>query len=192
MTNEEILAEIREAIDLNRIAREANNDALCHAENALRNKDYMESNYEKGVEAGLASYEIEMKKAYNKGLEVAWQLVKDLRYMDYDDKIECFGLEFDGQEKWLEIIDKFIPQEAIERLQAYKREQAEIKVGDVVRVKCGYEFVVTHISEDGHLFGICGKGDVYTAIPINQCIKTGKHIDIQQMLNQIGGEESCN
>ena len=59
-------------------------------------------------------------------------------------------------------------------------------VGDVVKVKNGYEFVVTHISEGTHLFGITETGDTYTAIHKTHCEKTGKHIDIQNILSQIG------
>lgn len=61
----------------------------------------------------------------------------------------------------------------------------EIKVGDVVKVENGYEFVVTLISGGTHLFGITAKGDTYTAVHISKCTKTGKHIDIQSILNRI-------
>ena len=127
-------------------------------------------------------------EAYNKGLEDAWELAKkivvDCKDMTGKEFQDIFGYYLH------EVFVNYTPQEALAKLEAYEKEQAEIKVGDVVQVKNGYEFLVTHISkEKTHYFGITTTGDTYTSVHISELTNTGKHIDIQSVLQQIGGAE---
>ena len=134
-------------------------------------------------------------EAYNKGLNdgrnEVWELAKKLVLLD-----SSIGWEIFGTCRVLEVLENFTPQEAIAKLEAYEKEQ-EIKVGDVVTDK-GHttEILVTELNavtfggikttptdELGQL------GTVYSLMPIIQYHKTGKHIDIQSVLQQIGGTE---
>ena len=89
-------------------------------------------------------------------------------------------------------LKNFTPKEALSKIQAYEKEQAEIKVGDVVRFKKNpsCEVLITAVSRglNGvHLqtgeFG--RKGEVHSDICKDYIEKTGKHIDIESLFEQI-------
>lgn len=130
-------------------------------------------------------------EVYNKGLEdgrnEVWELASKIQGLDCKIREKIYGIY-----KMPMIFEKFTPQEALAKLEAYEKEQAEIKVGDVVKPEKGVEFVVTYISSDSHLFGITFTGDTYSALPMKYCTKTGKHIDIKGVLRQIGGDVNGN
>lgn len=131
-------------------------------------------------------------EAYDAGMREAWGLALSLRYMDYDDKLQVFGLEHDGKDKWVEIMEKFTPQEAKAKIEAWEKSKEEIKVGDVVTATSNNKnYVVTGIKQDNNSTWyvlLSGKG---LTINTKDCIltKTGRYIDIQSMLEQIGGKE---
>ena len=116
--------------------------------------------------------------------EEAWILALKLRYMDYDDKVECFDLEYDGKEKWIEIMEKYTYTEAAAKVAEWERKKEEICVGDVVECERSYGVVV-------------GAGEVYVKgftsdwTPFQwmkkSCTKTGRHIDVDAWLEQKGG-----
>lgn len=55
--------------------------------------------------------------------EEAWILALKLRYMDYEDKVECFDLEYDGKEKWIEIMEKYTYTEAATKVTEWERKK---------------------------------------------------------------------
>lgn len=120
------------------------------------------------------------------GAEKAWKLAMKLRYMDYEDKVECFGLGYDGKEKWIEVMENYTYAEAAAKVAEWKKAKEEICVGDVVECEGSYGVVVG--------VGECYiKGFTSDWTPFQwmkqSCTKTGRHIDIESMLAQIGGEE---
>ena len=122
-------------------------------------------------------------EAYNKGLNDAWELAKKL------DLLDCsVGEQIFGTYKLAEVFTKYTPQEALAKLEVYKKEQASIKVGDVVKNINTGEAVVLQIRLDG-LLNIYSIKDGMVRIGWNKTAfkKTGKHIDIQSVLGQIGG-----
>lgn len=64
----------------------------------------------------------------------------------------------------------------------------EIKVGDVVTI-IGKPVVVIWVSEDKTKVYAFGIGGFAMSYKYDECKKTGKHIDIQSVLQQIGGVE---
>ena len=128
----------------------------------------------------------DIESAIAEGQEEAWILALKLRYMDYEDKVECFDLEYDGKEKWIEIMEKYTYTEAAAKVAEWERKKEEICVGDVV--ECGGSYGV-----------VVGAGEVYVKgftsdwTPFQWmkkgCTKTGRHIDVDAWLAQIGGEE---
>ena len=128
--------------------------------------------------------ENEINEAYDKGLNDAWELIKKLTVNDYrKDGYDSDELQrIFGTENLFCILKKYTPQEALSKLEAYEKEQAEIKVGDVVEVN-GYKFLVTTVAND-HINLIDSKG--ITTWTTSTCKKTGKHIDISKILEQIG------
>ena len=119
------------------------------------------------------------------GAEKAWKLALKLRYMDYEDEVECFGLEYDGKEKWIEIMEKYTYAEAATKVAEWEHKKEEICVGDVV--EC-----------EGHHGVVVGAGEVYVKgftsdwTPFQwmkqRCTKTGRHIDVEGMMTYIGGD----
>ena len=134
---------------------------------------------------GTDTCDIESARA--EGQEEAWKLALKLRYMDYEDKVECFGLGYDGKEKWIEIMEKYTYAEAAAKVAEWKKAKEEICVGDVVECEGSYGVVVG--------VGECYiKGFTSDWTPFQwmkqSCTKTGRHIDVDAWLAQIGGD--CN
>lgn len=122
----------------------------------------------------------ELKKAeYNKGLDDAWEWLRKLLKMDVSDIYEVYGKhEYIG-----DIVDTFSPQEALAKLKAY--EDSKIEVGDIVLIY-GEEAVVTRVVDE-HANILFGDG-VTNNMPVKELVgdKTGKHIEIKSILEQIG------
>ena len=137
------------------------------------------------------------KSAYNQGLHDAWELAKRVvRSPKLVENAQIFiGENIVGIERESLLIQFFqlSPQEALAKLKEYEGAQ-EIKVGDVV-VYGDSEVLITKIykrSFDGIQLSDNNEqgsfGDTYTSRDLEYCKKTGKHIDIQSILDQIGGE----
>ena len=134
----------------------------------------------KVIEENKASYDM----GYNDGLNDAWEMARKIFAMSDNDFDDAFGDVYKE-----DVFCYYTPQEALAKLKAYE-EQSKIEVGDVVEIKDGVEGIlsgiVTRVSED---YISCvlsdGKGGY---IPIGLCKKTGKHIDIESILEQIRGE----
>ena len=123
-----------------------------------------------------------MERYYEKGLNDAWKVAKMFfADMEADEIEKIFGKDW----SYYKIMD-MSPQEALAKLEAYEKEQAEIKVGDVLLIY-GEEAIVTGIV-DGNAYVLFGDGiaNVWTVEELSND-KTGKYIDIQSVLQQIGG-----
>lgn len=113
--------------------------------------------------------------------EEAWELAKKiLLYTDHELE-EIFG----RTEPLLELT----PQEAKVKIEAWEAEK-EIKVGDVVNV-CGDIGVVTSFGTDGDSIHVIYSDGIVNSYRKDKGIKkTGRHIDIKGILNQIGGSDA--
>lgn len=129
-----------------------------------------------------------MQKTYIDGLNDAWELAKKIFKYDHKQNEEIFGYLGIGY-----ILNNLEPQEALAKLEAYEKEQEEIKVGDVLKSRLNGTKCV--VSSDKGLDGYTltfsdGSGSLMSLTYIkNNYIKTGKHIDISSILEQIGGGE---
>lgn len=129
----------------------------------------------------LQKYEeekISYSEAYNKGLNDAWELARKIDLFDGKERIKIFGYLTSEYIK-----EHYTVQEALAKLEAYEKEQNEIKVGDVI-ICYDKEGVVTKV--DDNYFNIIyedGSSDKISQIICKE--KTGKHIDIQSLLEQI-------
>ena len=91
-----------------------------------------------------------------------------------------------------DIIKGFSPQQAKARIEAWEAEN-EIKVGDEVEFDdTAYDLhrsmYVTSKYNDTDYCGICRNGDTY-CVHKSELKKTGRHIDIEGLMEQIGGNE---
>lgn len=146
--------------------------------------------YEPYLNEAAESLSTYIEQARAEGQNEAWELALKLRYMDYEDKIECFGLKHDGEEKWVEIMEKYTYPEAAAKVEAWEKAKEKIKVGDVLEgiydneVKC----IVTNLCPDNMAYLVFddGTAGVYE---LDNLKKTGRHIDIDSFLKQIGDEQ---
>lgn len=117
-------------------------------------------------------------EAYNKGLNDAWELAKKIVLPDHlggytgDELKDIFG-----KNTFASLMNTLTPQEALAKVKAYKEECSEIRAGDVVRFKDGYnESIVTKI--DGHfIYRLFRDGSVNGYAIKEDLMKTGKHFD---------------
>lgn len=89
-----------------------------------------------------------------------------------------------------DLLTELSPQEAKTKIEAWEAEKA-IKVGDVVRNvgMSDIEVVITKRYKDGTYDGINPSGAVHSGMNDKNWEKTGRHIDIQGVLDRIGGAE---
>lgn len=116
--------------------------------------------------------------------EEAWEIAKNL-FADYSniELDEIFGKGWSFP-KLMELT----PQEAKAKIEAWEAEK-EIKVGDVVNV-CGDIGVVTSFGTDGDRIHVLYLDGIVNSYRKDKDIKkTGRHIDINGILKQIGGDE---
>lgn len=124
------------------------------------------------------------------GMNRIWQVAKAIYDMDVKDIEKCFGVSGG----FWDVLRTFTPQEAKEKLEAWKKEKEEIKVNDVVHFNGqSNEYIVIEIYHEGEkneevcLYKITGDESFRfqkTSKPF--LTKTGKTIDIRKMLSKIG------
>ena len=130
---------------------------------------------------------------YNKGLNDAWELVKRIIGIVDKENHELIPAreltKIYGSNDLLDIF-AFTPQEALAKLKAYEEEQ-EIKVGDVVEFcESGEKYLIISEEDDrDYNFGVIN----LQSMKIDRICtttfafkKTGKHLDISSILEQIG------
>lgn len=133
------------------------------------------------VEAHQKGYENGYVNGLENGRNEVWKLVKTLYDMSVE-KVEKIFHETNGHC----VIRNYTPQEALAKLKAYEEAQ-EIKEGDIVDI-FGNRAVVTSFGTDNMIIHVVyADGITNTYRKDRKGIKkTGKHIDIQSILEQIG------
>ena len=133
-------------------------------------------------------HEEEYNQTFNQGAETAWELARKIVLKNgysVDDLHEIFN--FYGSHQ---VLEKYTYTEAAAKVSEWEKAKEKICVGDVVRFKenNSVEFCVTDILDDSFLYGINAEGGIYSDINIEFVEKTGRHIDIDSFLKQIGEE----
>ena len=164
-----------------KISRQAAEITRLLAENAELKKDL--EYYHTGTDI------CDIESAIAAGQEEAWILALKLRYMDYEDKVECFDLEYDGKEKWIEIMEKYTYTEAAAKVAEWERKKEEICVGDVllsnsIREKC---VVTANCNGIFTLLWKDGSSGNHGEKAVRKYEKVG-HIDVNEFLKKIGDE----
>lgn len=134
------------------------------------------------------------KKGYAKAMEDIQEAVRMLLAMDYNDK----DLHFGGSHITAEILSEFDVREIVERLEAYKKEQSEIRVGDEIDID-DIRAVVTCVDEENdRVFVLYVDGYIDEIEGIDENVKpakTGRRFgEVESLLkilkNMTGGEDS--
>jgi hypothetical protein len=125
--------------------------------------------------------------AYMRGLVDAWEAAKKMFSSMTDSDIEkAFPTEWDNG--GFKALMNLRPQEAISKLKAYEEQKAdELKVGDEVDWS-GDRFIVTRIYQplvDKRCNGIAKDGSVYMDVVCDRLTKTGRHFDIDKILEEM-------
>ena len=140
------------------------------------------------AENGNVIWEIE--QAFDRGCNEAWELARKITST-------VGGL---SSSELVEIFNAFLPRdilsnntypEAAAKVAQWEKAKEEIKRGDIIRNKysTSSKFCVTDIGCDGHLYGVGRYGLTYSNKNPEDWEKTGRHIDIDSFLKQIGGEQ---
>lgn len=121
-----------------------------------------------------------------KGQNEAWELVRKIGNIPYYEAEETFGIDF-----IFDLVRDYTYSEAAAKVAGWEKAKEKICVGDVVRVKenNSIEFCVTQIGCNGYLYGVGRGGATYSGKNPEYWEKTGRHIDIDSFLKQIGGEQ---
>ena len=131
-------------------------------------------------------------KTYEDGLADAWELARKivLSISDGGISIKDFEIIFGAGLDYKDILKIMTPQEALAKIEAYEESKA-IKVGDVVKVDgtnkdCGIVIAIDEIQKKARLMY------ADTSFRVNEWYladlkKTGRHIDIDGLLEQIKG-----
>lgn len=134
-------------------------------------------------------HEEEYNQAFNQGAEAAWELARKIviqnGYSAYDlyEIFGCSDLQY--------VLENYTYQEATAKVAEWEKAKEEIKRGDIIRNKnnTSSKFCVTDIDDDGILYGVGRDGATYSYEDPEYWEKTGRHIDIDSFLKQIGGRQ---
>ena len=127
----------------------------------------------------------EYNQTFNQGAEEAWELTRKIICppinggFNRSEITEIFGYGYIS-----DIFEKYKYTEAAAKVAEWEKAKEEIKVGDVVSHEEKYGVVISEGT-------ICFRGFTDDGTPFEwykeRCTKTGRHIDIDSFLKQIGG-----
>ena len=130
-----------------------------------------------------------IEQARAEGQNEAWELAKKIVLQPINGGYkrsefeEIFGCGYIS-----DIFEKYTYQEAAAKVAEWEKAKEEIKVGDVVSHEEKYEEKYGVVISEGT---ICFRGFTDDGTPFEwykeRCTKTGRHIDIDSFLKQIGG-----
>ena len=147
--------------------------------------------YQRGLEEGkqtaVGAAELREKLEYQRGLDDAWEAAKKLswaeKYGGYGDRLD----EVFDRTDTFDFLE-YSPNEAIAKLKAYEEQNTadDIKVGDVVfLIECGMKYIVTSVDCEDESCIIMSKNGGFIKAYKCELHKTGKHINIEKILEAI-------
>ncbi len=131
------------------------------------------------------------EKTYEDGLNEAWEVVKRIGLLYEDGGFKTNELmEIFGRATICTILKENTLKEAVEKIRAWENSK-EIHVGDIVTDSYGNKDVVTGVGGQKETDTICIlRTDGYAGTVYKQELtKTGRTINIESLLKQIGGTE---
>ena len=136
-------------------------------------------------------HEEEYNQAFNQGAEAAWELAKKIILNDKgcysgEELKEIFGYAYSQT-----LIRNYTYTKAAAKVAEWEKAKGEIKAGDIVKIHEGNDndLCVLYVSTDKKYYNAVDEyGAVYNMLTKGMITKTGRHIDIDSFLKQIGGE----
>ena len=138
------------------------------------------------AENGNVIWEIE--QAFDRGCNAAWELARKIAVIPKDGGyggsklIEIFNTALNNE------IFNLTYSEAAAKVAEWEKAKEEIKAGDVFEFTSGGKAVVMKVYEDGEVALFFPDGGCGIYEPHESWHKTGRHIDIDSFLKQIGEE----
>ena len=134
-------------------------------------------------------YKEEYNQAFNQGAEAAWELARKITCQPINGGFNRSEFEEIFDEGYIsDIFEKYTYSEAAAKVEEWEKAKEEIKVGDEVEKNNlrDVRFIVTFTN--GRLMnGVTQSGLVFANEKPKEWHKTGRHIDIDSFLKQIGG-----
>lgn len=138
------------------------------------------------IDAQPTAYDADkLRRPEDMTADEVWKLAEKITEMPCNELAQIFP-ECEG----MYVMRYFSQKEAKARIENWEAEK-EIKVGDIVHSidRPGIEVMITARHKDGYCDGINAGGSTHSGMNIKYWKKTGRHIDIQSVLKQIGGIE---
>lgn len=137
-------------------------------------------------EESKRNYTINIEMARAEGHSVAWELARKITCQPINGGFNRSEFEEIFDEGYIsDIFEKYTYSEAAAKVAEWEKAKEEIKVGDVVSHEEKYGVVISEGT-------ICFRGFTDDGTPFEwykeRCTKTGRHIDIDSFLKQIGEE----
>ena len=131
-------------------------------------------------------HEEEYNQAFNQGAEAAWELARKINDMDIYDTEEIF-IEA-GAFHLGNVLENYTYPEAAAKVAEWEKAKEEIEVGDVIRINEDSDFygLVININPESRIAFVVSENRSLSFISLECCIKTGRHIDVDSFLKQIG------
>lgn len=143
---------------------------------------------------------MEGEKTYEQGLEDAWEIARKIMLNEDNGGLsmgtihDIFVLDCSSP---IGVIRKYGIHEVIDKIEAWKKEQTKPKLGDVVKIRDvdnfmayrPYEGIYLHEDENGYavLLRFGTRTHIqHLNVVTTKLEKTGKHFDIDNMLDEIG------
>ena len=133
-------------------------------------------------------HEVEYNQAFNKGAETAWELARKIVIQNGYSSHDLYEI-FESNDLQL-VLEEYTYPEAAAKVAEWEKAKEEIKRGDEVEKNDlrDVRFIVTFTN--GKLMsGVTQSGLVFSNEKTKEWHKTGRHIDVDSFLKQIGGEQ---
>lgn len=130
----------------------------------------------------------DIESARAEGQNEAWKLAHKMSRMGFDEAAECFP-DYDFPLGMRSLTKKYSYSEAAAKVAEWERKKKEICVGDVVSIKNANIYgVVTYKDTSDNTMDVIAQNGNSFFVEKEDCIKTGRHIDVDAWLAQIGDE----
>ena len=126
--------------------------------------------------------------AYQRGLNDAWEAARKIIHMPEGDLLNIFTECYSAVCTALQVLLKYDAAEAIEKLKAYEEKQkadGEIKVGDEVIYNGTTKCIVVRPEDDERYASLFDSDGTHYSADHRECKKTGRHFDIQKILEDM-------
>ena len=154
---------------------------------------FLDTIYSKGYDRARDDCEIAIKEAYQNGLNDAWVCAKLIVLPCTDGGMDCDTLQdvFNAN-TWQKVLMSHSASEAVAKIKEHKEKlkaDKEIKIGDEVLVDERHMIVLGIDSGGWKQLWCPSNGSTYDNITTSEMTKTGKHFDIQSIIDQMNDEQ---